>query len=100
MAKVIKVTSETGVWFETGEVISEDFITEKGREITEVTKVTKKFPWGATVRGVDDAVAERLEARRLVVIIGEDEDAAAPSQVKAPAKPAKGPAPSVDELTK
>lgn len=100
--KVIKVIVDTGVWFETGEVDVREGFTAEGRAFREETKLTKKYRYREVVRGVDEALALRLEDAHVVVIIGDDEDEKkAPAQVAKPDKPARGGvAPSVDDLTK
>ena len=100
MTKVVKVISDAGVFFETGEVVTDIHKSEGGVEREVKTRLTKKFGYRDVVRGVDDATAMRLEVAHVVVIIGDDADYDTPAAVTNPDTPATGPAPSVDELTK
>lgn len=101
--KVIKVISANGVFFETGEVDVRKRRDEDGNVHEEITKITRKFGYKETVRGVPEHIALRLEDAHVAVIIGDDEtEGKVEAQaVTKPPKPAKGngPAPSVDDLT-
>lgn len=99
---VVKVMVHTGVWFDTDKVDVRKRKDEEGNTFEERTVITKKYPFRAVVRGVDEGTALRLEEAGLVAILGPDEDESekAPVAVSKPNAPkAKGPAPSVDDLT-
>lgn len=99
--KVIKVISENGVFFETGEVDVRKRKDEDGNVSEEITRLTRKYRFKETVRGVPEGIALRLEDARVAIIVGDDEDDRPAGSVAKPPKPAKGsgPAPSVDDLT-
>lgn len=71
-----------------------------------------KHPWGSVLTNVPDDVAASLEAKHMVVVMGEDTGTKpqaarrdvqvdSPARLQAPPKPpkaGKGPAPSIDDL--
>lgn len=81
--KIIKVVWSTPIWFD-----------------------EQKHGWGAVLKGIPDALAADLERKHMVVILGDDPGDAEPAQAATlqisrpnkPAKAAKGPAPSIDDL--